>query len=173
MGRKRKQKLPQLSAEQAAFGGEPELTDSAAMDPAEVMLAFIAAEDGDLLKRKGVGREYSDSLPAAKRSATPRKGRYALEIDLHGLTLVDALLQVDMQIRYCFSQGHLSIDALIITGKGLHSGKEGSILAREVHRHVSSKYRDTILQIEGSPASALVNGIPVRGHFRVVLKSEK
>jgi DNA-nicking Smr family endonuclease len=168
MGRKRKHKVPQLSAEQAAYGSVPEVNAPVEQDPKEMMIAFMDAESGDLLKKKGL----SDG-PSAQKAPQPRKGRYGLQIDLHGLTLAEALAQVDIQIRYCFEQGHSSIEALIITGKGLHSGSEGGILAKEVHRHISSKYRNTILKIEESPAAALINGIPVRGHFCVVLKNEK
>jgi DNA-nicking Smr family endonuclease len=172
MGRKHKKKVRQLSAEQAAFGGVPDGIPNNEIDPKELMLSFIEAETGNLLKKKGLSDDVDARHPKS-RSSQSGKGRYSLQIDLHGLTLAEALDQVDVQIRYCFEQGYSSIEALIITGKGLHSGSEGGILAREVHRHISGKYRSMILQIEESPASTLLNGVPIRGHFRVILKNER
>ncbi len=176
MGRKRKQGIPQLSAEQAAFSDLAEDGSPAAAveSPEDLMRAYLEAETGDLLKKKGVSANSSQALPSARKSQRAGKsGRFSVNIDLHGLTLAESLAQVDLQFRYCFDLGYTSIEALIITGKGLHSGSEGGVLAREVHRHIAKKYRNSILQIEESPAAITLNGIPFRGHFRVILKSDR
>ena len=58
----------------------------------------------------------------------------------------------------------------VITGKGLHSGDEGPVLAEEVYKHIKSKYKKKILKIEPPPMASTINGIPLRGFFIVKLQ---
>jgi DNA-nicking Smr family endonuclease len=95
------------------------------------------------------------------------------EIDLHRMTLAEAIAAVDAAIAGELAQlrsAQHQVILKIITGKGLHSGQSGSVLPREVHRHVQLRYAVNIVMIEESPADVKLGGVPMRGHFRVTLR---
>ena len=52
------------------------------------------------------------------------------ELDLHGKTREEAIMMVQNFVMTCHANQFRT--ALIITGKGLHSGNEGPVLKREV-----------------------------------------
>ena len=58
----------------------------------------------------------------------------------------------------------------VITGKGLHSRQGLAVLSREIHDYISNKYIHDIVEIDDSPCDVLMHGVPIRGHFNVVLK---
>ncbi len=88
-------------------------------------------------------------------------------IDLHGLTLVQALAMVDAAISAVRAENRAIVELTIITGKGRHSGADGGVLVREVHSHVVDRYQSLIESIDESPAKLLIAGLPWRGHFKV------
>ena len=94
----------------------------------------------------------------------------AIDIDLHGMSLSEALAELDAQIGHFLRQRTGNVTVKIITGKGLHSGPDGSVLPREVHRHFVERFRRYILTIEDSPHTVTISGIPIRGHFSAKLK---
>lgn len=109
------------------------------------------------------------SLPARK----PGRGTTApVVIDLHGYTLREAKEIVIARIQaQCASVRGGVIHFRIITGKGRHSGQDGSVLAREVHAIVRNQFRSSIQRIEDAPADVAVGGLPIRGHFDVWLRA--
>ncbi|MCX6116392.1 MAG: Smr/MutS family protein [Proteobacteria bacterium] len=90
-------------------------------------------------------------------------------IDLHGLTLQDALSVVDARLTLSGSYSGIAQRFRIITGKGLHSHAGIAVLASEVHRYVLTRYKSRIISIDESPGDVRIGGIPLRGHFDVVL----
>lgn len=93
-------------------------------------------------------------------------------IDLHGLRLQEAQeLCADVihqALREARLQSHVSFR--IITGKGRHSGVEGPVLSKEIHRFVLQEFQAWIVKIDDSPDEVALDGIPVRGHFDLILK---
>lgn len=100
----------------------------------------------------------------AQKNAKIRKVR----IDLHGLTVEQALSKlgklIDQQL-----QKTGKFELMVITGKGIRSSGR-PVLAREAWDFVTSRYMSQIERIEDSPAEVLLGGIPIRGHFNVVIK---
>jgi DNA-nicking Smr family endonuclease len=98
------------------------------------------------------------------------------EIDLHRCTVEEARRAIDAVFAQLVTpgtslwrQGAL-VRLKIITGKGKHSGPAGPVLAREIHRYVALTYASHIVSIEESPADVVLGGLPLRGHFHVVLR---
>lgn len=92
------------------------------------------------------------------------------EIDLHGLTLSAALTRLDTRMVQLEAAGPRELIVKVITGKGLHSGPDGSVLPREVHGHFAARYRRHIVSIEESPHAVALSGLPIRGHFTAKLR---
>lgn len=92
-------------------------------------------------------------------------------LDLHGLTAEEARDEIRQFIDRLLSQTHGKFTVRIITGKGLHS-RDGAVLPRDSHYFVKQRYSDRIVRIDDSPADVLLGGIPIRGHFDVVLKGK-
>ena len=107
----------------------------------------------------------SESKPARKS----RAGDTRLEVDLHGLTLSEAIQCLDAAIAKALAGAQREVTIKVITGKGLHSGPGGGVLAREIHSYVSARYGLIISRIDASPAEALLGGVPLRGYFVVTL----
>jgi hypothetical protein len=61
----------------------------------------------------------------------------------------------------------------IITGKGHHSQRGDSVLAKEIHSFVLQTFRHIILEIEDSPDQVRLAGIPLRGHFHVTILGKR
>jgi DNA-nicking Smr family endonuclease len=170
MSKRRKHKVPNLSADEAAQGNAGELQEESGESDEELMRKAFADLSGNLVRQKGI-ESTSEALRASPGDARGAlAGRASISVDLHGLTLSEACEVLDNRISYHFGTGFSSVEALVITGKGIHSGPGGGVLAKEVHRHVVTRYRHSILSIETSPGETLINGIPFRGHFRVVIK---
>ena len=91
------------------------------------------------------------------------------ELDLHGLTLTEALNFLERRIKQ-----HLLRNGVhrmrIITGRGLHSGKK-SVLPKEVHRYIAANFAKHIVYLQESPADCAIDGVPIRGHFDLTIKS--
>jgi len=110
--------------------------------------------------------------------AGPKKGERAEKrrrvdqpvIDLHGLTLLQAKEYLDDRLMRLLGAGPEVLSVKIVTGKGLHSGPGGGVLAREIHRHVAAVYGNLIVSIEDSPADTVLRGLPLRGHFNLRLR---
>jgi DNA-nicking Smr family endonuclease len=114
-------------------------------------------DDSEQNKQKNSGRTGDKSL---------------ISIDLHGMTLSEAQDHVyRVMSRHLGESPRSELRFRIITGKGVHSGHGGGILAKEMHAYVSQRFSSMIIKIDSSPHEVAVSGLPIRGHFDVVLKS--
>lgn len=94
------------------------------------------------------------------------------ELDLHGLRLDEAqarVREVLERLREMTGVHRLKI----ITGKGHHSERGDSILAKEIHGFVLQTWRHVILEIEDSPDRVRIAGVPLRGHFHVTIQGRR
>jgi DNA-nicking Smr family endonuclease len=124
-------------------------------------------------------KKHADDAPGGEPAGVARAGRGSAavpaEIDLHRMTLDEARVCVDRAVTEALAQiaqrgGRGEVTLKIVTGKGLHSGATGSVLPREIHRHVRQRYALQIVSIEESPADVTIGGVPIRGHFHVTLR---
>ena len=91
------------------------------------------------------------------------------DVDLHGKTLEEAKFHIDLFVS-SLQNGHQGVCELkIITGKGRHSEGPG-VLVRHIHEYIRLKYGSRILEIGENPGDLIVNGLPIRGYFRVKIK---
>ncbi len=117
-------------------------------------------------------RDAEEPEKAQKRAAKPRQVNAVQEIDLHGLRLVEAQQRVrDVLDGLIEMAGTHKLK--IITGKGHHSKKGGSVLAKEMHSFVLLTYSRSILEIEESPDQVQLAGVLLRGHFHVTIVGKK
>ena len=112
-------------------------------------------------RREDSGLEQPRARPSENRS----------DVDLHGMTLAEAEAHIRSALRNLLASRPGQVSVRIITGKGLHSGEFGSVLARRIHELVSREFAREIVEIQDSPAETMVDGLPIRGHFDVLLKS--
>ena len=174
MAKRRKHKIRQIGPSECP-SGEKRLhfeVESVSEDAFEKMLDSDPNLK-DPIKAKGELFEASDSKFNRNR-CTQRKGSDPLfqeySLDLHGMTLEEAFHKIDATIKPLICKHKSRFDVKIITGRGLHSGPEGSVLARETHHYVACKYQTYILRIDENPMDRAINGIPLKGYFRVSIK---
>ena len=134
-------------------------------------LVFEVEEDAErILEEASTDAETSadtEDPPSHEETTADASSVTSYKVDLHGMTLQQSKSHIDTLFAKLIGKGRFKV--LIITGKGMHSKGEGNLLARDVHAHVSSKYASHILEIESSPDSVRVGGLPIRGHFEVVI----
>ena len=158
MGKKRQQRIPSLSRyEPLKF----ELEE----DSERLFIEFL---DADPNLQPGSDPPLSPGTCVSPPA--PRGGKSERRIDLHGLNLRQAMHRVEAEILKLLASGPRVVSATVVTGKGLHSGSDGSILAREIHHFVSARFKRQIIRIQESPGDLLIGGIPIRGHFQVTLQ---
>lgn len=119
---------------------------------------------------KNASKMKADGEERPKRKKKPKKRKSEpIEVDLHGLTLEEAIRYIDQFIsQYLPKKSGSDLKIKVITGKGLRSGPSGGVLPREIHRHIKDRYFMSIKEIEASPDEVKVDNIPIRGHFFVV-----
>ena len=112
-----------------------------------------------------MGSPYSHSdedfeLSRSKRRASKGKSSEIKEsIDLHGMTVIEAQSAVSQKI-YSMRERYTGIvNLVIVTGKGLHSGRGGGVLSREIHDYVSNKFINEIISIDDSPCDVQLYGV--------------
>lgn len=106
-------------------------------------------------------------LDASFRLPNKCKGIY--DIDLHGKTLDEAKVHIDLFVLGLQKRFQGVCELKIITGKGRHSEGPG-VLVRHIHEYIRLKYGGRILSIGENPADMIVNGLPIRGYFYVKIK---
>ena len=128
--------------------------------------------------------EFDSVMPSSKANdqdlspkPLPRKGKkrgkaHDLIIDLHGRTLSEATDLIDKKILALKqrNRAHNQLKVRVVTGKGLHSGPEGSVLIAESYDYVVHRYALDLVSIDDPPAQITHNGIPINGHFDFILK---
>lgn len=143
-------------------------------DPGSVH--FELNEEDAALFREYVESEVPRFQDAEQPDDQPRvharqhKQESMTEIDLHGLTVVEAKRLVDETVRRLMRRHRFALR--IITGKGLHSGPEGAVLPSEIYSHIQDRYGQYIEKIDESPNDVKLHSVPVRGHFCVWLRSK-
>ena len=103
------------------------------------------------------------------RSPAPKGRGKQIVIDLHGFTVAEARDFVSKQVAEVRGKS-VQVRVKIITGKGLHSGSLGGVLSAEVYSFVKERFGPYILSIEEPPHLVKLAGVPIRGHFTVVLQ---
>lgn len=151
----------------------PHLLIDTSEDDAALFRAALEQLDASAIKAKDESEPSTSHAPRRKGQPPPSHA-----IDLHHCTVDEACRKIDAAIsglalgrwsdQALSPHGHLHLK--IITGKGRHSGKNGPVLAREIHRYLLSHYAKHIVSIEESPADLLIGGVSLRGHFHVVLR---
>jgi DNA-nicking Smr family endonuclease len=126
----------------------------------------------DALHRFSTTAWEEDKLQNATKAPQQASSRPPADsLDLHGMTLEEAQMAVDV-----FLQQHLLTNKglrklKIVTGKGDRAGRGAGILSRESHGYVERNYRDKIVVLEASPAETeLQSGKLWRGHFHLTLR---
>lgn len=146
------------------------------LQPAGPDPADKAARDAELF-RQWVDSEPVPDKDAEEATAPPASGKgksrqtadKPLTIDLHGLTIPEALRRVD-EVLAQLPPGQTTT-LRIITGKGRHSAGGSPVLAAPVHHHIRSTRAGEILRIDDSPHAVTIDGRPIRGHFDVVIRT--
>lgn len=105
----------------------------------------------------------------ARRRKKEKKSLEEVSLDLHGLTVAEAQSCIDRLIQK-LSAGKNPVILRIITGRGLHSGSTGGVLIAEIYSYVHQRYRQRIVQSDGDPNDVKIDGVPIRGWFRLWLK---
>ena len=105
-----------------------------------------------------------------KKSSKGKSSKLNRKIDLHGKTVSEAQSAVSHLMVELRKQYTGIVNLKVITGKGLHSANGVGVLGREIHDYISNKYIHNIIEIDDSPCDVLIHGVPIRGHFNVVLK---
>lgn len=100
----------------------------------------------------------------------PRKGGGSLSIDLHGMTLEEAKVEIESEMKAIANSGKGQWKIRVITGKGRHSGPAGGVLVREIYHFFTQTYGHLVVKIDTDPSASLVGGVPIRGHFNVTVK---
>jgi DNA-nicking Smr family endonuclease len=113
--------------------------------------------------------EFEDTEPRGLK-AKKNRGPKSINIDLHSLTTEEAKAAVSHKLDQLIAD-RKDYEVVIITGKGIHSGGEGGILIKEIPDFVRRKYQPYIDWMDESPAEVMINNIPIRGHFRLRLKT--
>jgi len=151
--------------------------------PPRAAVVIDTSEEGDRLFVEALQQLGRESVPAkaepdfAEQMVAVTGGRKprtaagdAQTVDLHGLTLDAATERIESIIQdFLRRPAGSRLDLKVITGKGLHSGPAGSVLAREIHAYVRQRYALHIARIEASPADVTLGGVPLKGHFMVSL----
>lgn len=103
-----------------------------------------------------------------KKASKTHKATIIHELDLHGLRLDEAQQRVREVLDGLREMAGMH-KVKIITGKGHHSQRGDSVLAKEIHSFVLLTFRRIILEIEDSPDQVRLAGVPLRGHFHVTI----
>src|SRR5690606_29263413 len=99
------------------------------------------------------------------------KNEYYYELDLHGMTVSEARNFMSMRLTdICNKHAGKLVKIRIITGKGRHSGPEGSSLSAMAHTFAQEILGSRIIAITEAPSQVKINNLPIRGHFDVMIR---
>ena len=93
---------------------------------------------------------YESSLIKPRTSPADSVSSPDAELDLHGKTREEAIMMVQNFVMTCHENQFRT--ALIITGKGLHSGNQGPVLKREVQLWLERNGKQYISDFHTAPA---------------------
>lgn len=140
-----------------------DILDAHEFDPDEKFIGARPPTPGGTSAGGIEGSKCSRDLKSLKL-----KTMISTSLDLHGKTYSEAVDSLKFFIDQKRSECKI-LDLKIITGRGLHSGDGGPVLARDIHIYVKKNFAESITFLETSPADAMINGVAVRGHFQVKL----
>lgn len=171
MAKKRKHRVPNLDNRDSLKGVEGanlyERVVFELEDNAEEMFR-LAVEN----LSPGAIAEKEKRLKEDQAKAASGNENSLRQVDLHGLTLGQAQHRVKHAIDEKLSATGGEFTLRIVTGKGIHSGPGGGILAREIHEFVRLRFSDVIISMTDSPASVTLSGVPMRGYFDVKFRGK-
>lgn len=134
---------------------------------------FELEEDAEALFRHAVENLSPKMIADKEKSArkvrptgTSDRG-VSSQVDLHGLTLGQAQDRVERSIEERLATTASEFSLRIVTGKGIHSGPGGGVLAREIHEFVRLRFHEVIVAMTDSPSDVTLSGVPMRGFFDV------
>jgi len=136
-------------------------------DAEEIFLAAIEKINPQAIAHKD---EPAADAVMEKRGRGEAATKSVITIDLHGHTLEEAQSEIDRVVLTLLRVPGQTHHMRIVTGKGIHSSGD-AVLASEVHGYVVSRFQKYILRIQDSPHAVKVGGVPIRGHFDLVLQS--
>lgn len=161
MGKKKKNKIRQLDS---SFQ-PPSKEDTLEEEDLDVFKDHLDKTDWEKVAKEVERKGFEESPKKTSKNKELKK-----ILDLHGHTLKEAQGALDSLISEALASKKTSkITLKIITGKGLHSSGERGVLAREIPRYLETKWANRILFIEESPANLMINELPLRGDFTVIL----
>lgn len=139
---------------------------------------FDIEENAADLFKAHVENEKPASKDEQKTTSMPRKAKQKrrrsvdqeLTLDLHGLTTKESENVIDETILGLLAGVRSRISLKIITGKGLHSPDGRAVLSGHVHHYIRQRYAAYITKIDDAPSDVTLRGLPIRGHFCVILK---
>lgn len=132
-------------------------------DADEIFRAYVEGHDPPPTS------DHDTPMPKERR---PRRPEAPHVLDLHGRHLDAARSWLRSEIGYLLA-GTKPGEILwlrIVTGRGRRSGVGGPVLSREIHGFVARVWGQAIVRMDASPAETAIDGLPVRGHFDVVLR---
>lgn len=167
MGRKRQKGKSGSGNDNRGVSKVPSISFDISDEADRTFLEAMNTLDLSQIPAKDLKKDESSHKPAAAPRSKP--GAPTVTVDLHGCTLKEALEVVGNRISQLLTQGGV-IHLRVITGKGRHSGSDGSVLAKEVHKYVLQRFHKSIQRIDSAPSDVMVGDLPIRGHFDVVLR---
>lgn len=138
----------------------------------EMFLAAVDAMSAQEIRKHKESKEADSGRQHLRDFKNARQARGSVKtisVDLHGLTVVEACQRVSQSIDAMRARDKGVFCLRVITGKGLHSTHGRGVLARDVYDYVKNSYHSSIESIDESPAVVQIGGVPIRGHFDVVL----
>lgn len=141
-------------------------------------IRFEIEEDAEELFLRHLEQFKPDKVDAEepkepeKKASKTHKATMVHELDLHGLRLDEAQHRVREVLDGLREMAGMH-KVKIITGKGHHSQRGDSVLAKEIHSFVLQTFRPVIMQIEDSPDQVRLAGVPLRGHFHVTILGKR
>lgn len=135
-------------------------------DAEEIFLQALNNFDASAIDKEEFSKSDLSHLKTAKKNQRRKK----ISVDLHGLTLSEAQNRLAKLLDTLLAGPRSEVEVMVITGKGRHSRAGGGVLAKEVHAYVSRYFSKYITRIDSSPGDVLLEGVPIRGHFTMMLK---
>jgi DNA-nicking Smr family endonuclease len=111
------------------------------------------------------GQDFSKQKQEENLEKPTRKRvqEQTMQVDLHGMTVEKAMAAVD---RAIFQAKQRQVTKLrVITGRGLHSGPGGPVLAVEIYQYVAKYLNSSVKILDASPE--LLSGVALKGYFDV------
>ncbi len=132
----------------------------------EFMEAVNSLDETEINKKIQNSREENRKKVAKKSIRVER-----VKIDLHGLTVDEGKRRCRVEVEAAFKNNASNqIEFEVVTGRGLHSKDGRPVLAREIYEFCQNVFGLQTVQIDADPMQNTIDGIPIRGSFKMILK---